>query len=182
VEKELGLEFIYTAEDGVTARPSLEKLGQAVSEFEDGKKRSSEEAKLDLMRAAADFQFGAGAGSMLVEGASVKAPFPKFQLFAEKQLATLIPQYGTIALTVEGGLRLRGYPGYKVEIGDFIPHSSILAPGVLDADPQIRPNDEVIVEGEGLFGVGRALMSGWEMKECSKGIAVELRHSRKIAN
>lgn len=182
VEKELGLEFIYTAEDGVTSRPSLEKLGQAVSEFGDGKKRSSEEAKLDLMRAAADFQFGRGAGHTLVEGASVKAPFPKFQLFTEKQLATLIPQYGTIALTVEGGLRLRGHPGYKVKIGDFIPHSSILAPGVLDADPQIRSNDEVIVEGGEFFGVGRALMSGWEMKECAKGIAVELRHSRKIAN
>ncbi len=182
VEKELGLEFIYTAEDGVTARPSLEKLGQAVSESEGSKKRSSEEAKLDLMSAAADFQFGTGAGNMLASGASVKAPFPKFQLFAEKQLATLIPQYGTIALTVEGGLRLRCHPGYKVKIGDFVPHSSILAPGVLDADPQIRPNDEVIVEGEEFFGVGRALMSGWEMKERSKGIAVELRHSRRIAN
>ncbi len=63
-----------------------------------------------------------------------------------------------------------------------MPHSSILAPGVQDADLQIRPNDEVIVEGEGFFGVGRALMSGWEMRECAKGIAAELRHYRKIVN
>lgn len=67
-----------------------------------------------------------------------------------------------------------------MKIGDFTPHSSILAPGVLDADPQIRPNDEVIVDGEKFIGIGRALMSGWEMKECGRGVAVELRHSKKI--
>ena len=117
---------------------------------------------------------------MLVENAVVRAPFPKFQLFAEKQLATLIPQYGTLALTLEGGVRLRDHPYYRVKIGDFVPHSSILAPGVQDADPHIRPSDEVIVEGEKVFGVGRALMSGWEMKESARGIAVELRHVKLV--
>ncbi|VVB95470.1 Archaeosine synthase [uncultured archaeon] len=182
VESELGLEFIYTADEGVTQNTSLDKLRNTVSELEHTKKRGTENANLDVIRASADYQFGCGAGNMLVtDDANVRAPYPKFQLFAGKQqLATLIPQYGTIALTVEGGMRLRDYPFYKVKIGDFTPHSSILAPGVLDADPQIRPNDEVIVEGEKFFGVGRALMSGWEMKECGKGVAVELRHSKKI--
>ncbi len=180
VEKELGIEFVYTADEGVTSRASLAKLEQAVSVYENIKKRSGEEAKLDLMRAAADYQFARGAGDILVSGAVVKAPFPKFQLFAGKQLATLIPQYGTIALTVEGGLRLADQTNYTVKIGDFTPHSSILAPGVEDAGPQIRPGDEVLVEGDRFFGVGRAHMSGWEMKECGKGIAVELRHSKRI--
>jgi archaeosine synthase len=178
VEKELGLEFVYTADEGVTSRESLRKLEQSVSEYENVKKRAGEEAKLDLMRAAADYQFGKGAGDILVSGAVVKAPFPKFQLFSGKQLATLIPQYGTIALTVEGGLRIASQTDYRVKIGDFTPHSSILAPGVEYADPQIRPGDEVLVEGETFFGVGRAHMSGWEMKQCGKGIAVELRHSK----
>ncbi len=181
VEDEVGLEFIYTAVEGVTQNTSLDKLRNTVSELEHTKKRGTEKANLDIIRATADYQFGYGAGDMLVtDGANIRAPYPKFQLFAEKQLATLIPQYGTIALTVEGGLRLRDQPYYKVKIADFIPHSSILAPGVLDADPEIRPNDEVIVEGENFFGVGRALMSGWEMKECGRGVAVELRHSKKI--
>ncbi len=180
VAGELGLNFVYTADESVTSRASLAKLEQEVSVFENVKKRSGEEAKLDLMRAAADYQFGKGVGDFLVSGAVVKAPFPKFQLFSGIQLATLIPQYGTIALTVEGGLRLAAQPHYIVKIGDFLPHSSILAPGVLEADPQIRPGDEVLVEGERFFGVGRALMSGWEIKECRKGIAVELRHSKTI--
>ncbi len=182
VESDLGLEFIYTADEGVTQNTSLDKLRNTVSGLEHTKKRGNEKANLDVIRATADYQFGRGTGDMLVtDGANIRAPYPKFQLFEGKQqLATLIPQYGTIALTVEGGMRLRDYPCYKVRIGDFTPHSSILAPGVLDADPQIRPNDEVIVESEKFFGVGRALMSGWEMKECGKGVAVELRHSMKI--
>jgi archaeosine synthase len=182
VESKLGLEFIYTAGEGVTSNTSLDKLRNTVSGLEHTKKRVGEQANLDIIRATADYQFGRGAGDMLVtDGANVRAPYPKFQLFeSKKQLATLIPQYGTVALTVEGGMRLRDYPFYKVKIGDFTPHSSILAPGVIEADPQIRPNDEVVVEGEKFFGVGRALMSGWEMKECGKGVAVELRHSKKI--
>lgn len=182
VANELDMEFIYTADTGVTSRESLKNLEDAVSGFENSKKRSAEEGKLDMMRATADYQFGKGAGDNLVtENAIIRAPFPKFQLFVGKQqLATLIPQYGTLALTINGGRRLVDHPDYRIKIADFIPHSSILAPGVLDADPQIRPNDEVIVEGERFFGVGRAFMSGWEMKECKKGIAVELRHSMKL--
>jgi archaeosine synthase len=194
VETELGLDFVYTAEEGVTNHSALERLGLAVSSLENIPKRSTDQAKLDLVRASADYQFGKGAGDMLTWNAIVRAPFPKFQLIAgpdehdtispfskdssKKQLATLIPQYGTIALTVEGGLRLGSHADYRVRIGDFIPHSSILAPGVIDADPQIRPGDEVMVESEKFFGVGKALMSGWEMKESARGIAVELRHSR----
>ena len=179
VEQDLGLEFVYTADEGVTARSSLDRLKEALAGLENIKKRPSEGARLDLIRATADYQFGEGAGALLIKNAAVRAPFPKFQLFAEKQLATLIPQYGTLALTIEGGQRLGIHEGYRVKIGDFTPHSSILAPGVEDADPGIRPNDEVMVEGERFFGVGRALMSGWEMKECAKGVAVELRHSKQ---
>ena len=49
----LGLDLVYTADNGVTSRESLGKLEQAVSTSENGKKRSGDEAKLDLMRAAA---------------------------------------------------------------------------------------------------------------------------------
>ncbi|MCX9084130.1 MAG: archaeosine synthase subunit alpha [Candidatus Methanoperedens sp.] len=181
VASELGLEFIYTADQGVTSYESLDMLRNTVSGFESTKKRTSEQGKLDMMRSIADYQFGKGTGNILVpDDAMIKAPFPKFQLFAgRQQLATLIPQYGTLAVSVDGAIRLRDHPFYKVKIGDFNPHSSILAPGILDADPQIRPGDEVIVEGEKFVGVGRSLMSGWEMKQCGKGMAVELRHSKK---
>ena len=181
VEKELGIAFVYTADDGVAARSSLNNLKDVLSSLEHNKKRSGDETKLDLMRATADYQFGKGAGKLLVPGDGiVRAPYPKHQLFSGKtQLATLIPQYGTLALTADGGMRLREWKDYRVKIADFIPHSTILAPGVIDADPQICPNDEVLVEGDKIFGIGRAVMSGWEMKESTRGVAVELRHVRK---
>ncbi len=179
VETELGLDFVYTADEGVTSGSSLKRLENAGSEG--SKKRGSDEMKLDYIRASLDYQFGRGAGETITAGATAKAPFPKFQLFdGKQQLATLIPQYGTVALTIQGAMRLRDFPYYRVKIADFLPHSSVLAPGVLDADPQIRLNDEVIVAGETFFGVGRAQMSGWEMKESAKGVAVELRHSTRI--
>ncbi|MGB3945079.1 MAG: PUA domain-containing protein, partial [Methanothrix sp.] len=56
----------------------------------------------------------------------------------------------------------------------------VLAPGVTSADDQIRPADEVMVVGERAFGVGRAKMSGWEMVESTRGIAVELRQVEEM--
>lgn len=180
VGKELGIDIIYTSENGVTSQASLNKLKKTISTLENTKKRSSQQIKLDIIRAIVDYQFGKGAGDMLLRNAYVKADFPRFQVFAEKQLATLVPRYGSVSLTIEGGNRLLHHPYYHVVIGNFMPHGSIMAPGIINADPQIRPNDEVIVEGEKIFGVGKALMSGWEMISSDKGIAVQLRHSRKV--
>ena len=85
-----------------------------------------------------------------------------------------------LALSIEGAELILKSRKYIVEIDDFIPCGSILAPGVLQADPQIRPNDEVIVLGERALCVGRALMSGNEMVKSGRGIAVDLRHVKKL--
>ncbi|RPJ73868.1 MAG: tRNA-ribosyltransferase, partial [Alphaproteobacteria bacterium] len=110
-----------------------------------------------------------------------KGRFPKYQLFVGKrQLGTLVPQYGMLALSLEGAELMLKSGKYIVKIDDFIPRGSILAPGVLQADSQIRPNDEVIVLGERAFCVGRAVMSGNEMVNSSRGVAVDLRHVKKL--
>jgi archaeosine synthase len=90
----------------------------------------------------------------------------------------MVPQYGTLSLTLAGARRWvdSDAPVKRVEIDDFVPHGSVLAPGVVDASPDIRPGDEVVVEGPSAFGVGRAAMSGPEMAESSRGIASEVRH------
>jgi archaeosine synthase len=94
-------------------------------------------------------------------------------------MAMITPK-GTIALSLEGARRLEPLGSYTVTIGDFMPKGSLLAPGVIEADEQIRPGDEVIIRGEKAFGVGRAKMSGWEMVESSRGIAVELKQIEEI--
>ncbi|WP_135610230.1 archaeosine synthase subunit alpha [Methanococcoides sp. AM1] len=184
VSKELGIEIIYTSSGNVTSYESLDNLKNTVSgivaegEFGQNKPRS------DLMRAIADYQFGPGAGELLVPDRSkIKAPFPKHQVFIDKkQIATLIPQYGIIALTIDGTRLLAAsddYEGYTVTIDDFLPRGSLLAPGVIDADERIRTGDEVLVKGSKAIGVGRAMMNGKEMVASTRGIAVDLRHIKK---
>ena len=108
------------------------------------------------------------AGKIIVKGREIQDEM-------KRQLAATTPN-GTIALSLAGAKRLEPLGHYVVNIGDFLPKGSLLAPGVVDADEQIRPGDEVIVAGKEAFGVGRARMSGWEMKASRRGVAVEIRH------
>jgi len=55
----------------------------------------------------------------------------------------------------------------------------VLAPGVVEASPDIRPGDEVVIRGPKAFGIGRAEMSGPEMIESTRGVASTVRHVRE---
>ena len=106
--------------------------------------------------------------------------YPKIQVRdgADTQLATMVPEYGTLSFTLEGA-RLwaeSDAPTKRVAIDDFVPHGSVLAPGAVGADDEIRVGDEVVVEGPRAFAVGRAEMFGAEMVESTRGVAVEIRH------
>ncbi|KXS42954.1 MAG: archaeosine tRNA-ribosyltransferase, partial [Methanolobus sp. T82-4] len=181
VSERLGIEMVFTASGSVTSPDSLKRLKEELSKHTEGRARNVEERKKDMMRCLADYQFGKGASGILVpEGTIIKGPFPKYQIFeGKKQLVTLIPQYGTLAVTIEGAERMIGSGRYVVEIDDFVPRGSLLAPGVIKADPQIRPGDEVFVRGKKAICVGRAAMSGTEMQESGRGVAVDLRHVKK---
>jgi len=95
-----------------------------------------------------------------------------------EQLATMVPQYGTLSFTLAGARRWAesDAPTKRVEIDPFVPHGSVLAPGVVDADDDIRVGDEVVIEGPKAFAIGRAEMSGPEMVESTRGVASEVRH------
>ncbi|MDK2893010.1 MAG: archaeosine synthase alpha-subunit [Methanohalophilus sp.] len=181
VARKTGIEFVYTAEDSCTDATSLKKLENTLNEIETEGLRKGDWRR-DTLRAIADYQFGSGAGKLLVqESDKIKAPYPKHQVFAGKmQVTTLVPQYGSLALGLEGAKRIIGMKRYIVHIDDFVPKGSILAPGITDADPDIRPLDEVIVVGKKAIGVGRAFMGGKEMKESVRGVAVDLRHVKKL--
>jgi archaeosine synthase len=170
-----GIDAVYTG--GGTDGDSLARLKEAVVEaVRDA--RALEGYSIQKFRALADYQFGAGASGDLLAG-EVRVKGRELQSAERKALAALTPN-GTIALSVEGAKRLVPRGEYIVEIGDFLPRGDVLAPGVIEADDQIRPGDEVIVVGEAAFGVGKARMSGWEMVESTRGIAVELRHVEKV--
>jgi archaeosine synthase len=168
---DFGLEAVYTG--GGTNSQALQALANAVAEACRGATRLPD-LRLLRYRAHADFHFGPGAGDALLAG-KIIVKGREIQDEMKRQLAATTPN-GTIALSLAGAKRLEPLGCYVVKIGDFLPKGSLLAPGVVDADEQIRPGDEVIVAGEKAFGVGRARMSGWEMKESHRGVAVEIRH------
>ncbi len=166
-----GIEATFTG--GGTKGPALDRLSAAVAEACHGAMRLPD-LRLLRYRAHADYYFGQGAGDLLLEG-KIIVKGREIQDEQKRPLAATTPS-GMIALSLAGARRLEPLGKYIVKIGDFLPKGSLLAPGVLDADEQIRPGDEVIVVGEKAFGIGRAKMSGWEMIASRRGVAVEIRH------
>ncbi|ELY60521.1 tRNA-guanine transglycosylase [Natronococcus amylolyticus DSM 10524] len=177
VEDELELDITYTVEEHPTETESLANLQRALS----GElKYSKREREHNTVRAIADYLLGDGAGDELFSDIQTTSRYPKIQVRDrdETQLATMVPQYGTLSFTLEGAEMWvdSEAPTKRVEIDGFVPHGSVLAPGVVDADEEIRVGDEVVVEGPKAFGVGRAEMFGREMAESTRGIACEIRH------
>ena len=170
-----GIDAVYTG--GGTKDAALARLSEAVGVACHGAVRL-EDHRLQRYRATADYYFGKGASGVLLAG-KVKIRGREVQDEHGKPLAAMTPN-GMLALSIEGAKRLEPLGKYIVTIGDFVPKGSLLAPGVIDADPQIRPGDEVIIKGEKAFGVGRAKMSGWEMVESRRGMAADLRQMREV--
>ncbi len=166
-----------TVSNHPTDADSLRALDEAL----DGERtiRVEEKERLTL-RAIADYQFGAGAGGDLFPEFELQGRYPRLQALAPdgEQLAAVVPQYGTLALTLAGAARwvASDVPVKRVEIDAFRPHGSVLAPGIVDADDSIRVGDEVLIEGPEAFGIGRAAMHGRAMVESTRGEAVDVRH------
>jgi len=177
VEDRLELDITYTVADHPTDDESLANLSQALSGELKYPKREREH---NTVRALADYLLGDGAGDDLFEDIQTTGRYPKIQVRdrEETQLATMVPQYGTLSFTLAGAKQWleSDAPTKRVEIDGFVPHGSVLAPGVVDADEDIRVGDEVVVEGPKAFAVGRAEMFGREMAESTRGIACEIRH------
>ena len=173
--EEHGIDAVYTG--GGTTDEALKRLSEAAAEATAGEE-ILDGFMVQRFTALADYQFGRGAAADLMAG-EVKVTGRGLHSSEKKSLGSITPQ-GTIALALEGAKRPLSRSGYIVEIGDFVPRGDVLAPGVTSADDQIRPGDEVIVKGEAAFGVGRAKMSGWEMVESTRGIAVELRQVEEV--
>ncbi|MFD1585860.1 archaeosine synthase subunit alpha [Halorientalis brevis] len=178
---DLDVEPVFTVDDHPTTSESLSNLG---TELEGELKYPKREREHNTIRAIADYQFGEGAGEAIFPDLQTRSRYPKLRAHDGdgEQLAAMVPQYGMLSLTLAGGKRWveSDAPVKRVEIDDFVPHGSVLAPGVVDASDDIRPGDEVVIEGPSAFGVGRAEMSGPEMAESTRGIASEVRHVEEL--
>jgi predicted RNA-binding protein (TIGR00451 family) len=144
---------------------------------------------LQKIRSVADYQFGRDAGKKLFPD-EVRIVYSKNtgkirHIHLKELLATLRPTTGLFVLTLAGAKRLTSEVKpirYWVKIMDeaepFVAKGrSAFAKHVIDADEEIRPNDEVVVinRKSEVLAVGRALLSGKEMKEFHRGVAVRVR-------
>ncbi|WP_266078494.1 archaeosine synthase subunit alpha [Haladaptatus caseinilyticus] len=177
VEAALDVTFEYTVEGHPTSTESLANLASTLSgELKYGKR----ERQHNTVRAIADYQFGEGAGDELFSSINIESRYPKLRVHDEddEQLAAMVPQYGTLSFTLAGARQWveSDVPEKRVEIDAFAPHGSVLAPGIVDADDDIRVGDEVVIEGPKAFAIGRAEMSGPEMVESTRGVSADVRH------
>ena len=99
-------------------------------------------------------------------------------------MATLRPTDGFFSLGIPGAGRLLKLKPQRLWVKvlddaiDFVSAGrSVFAKHVVDCDDEIRPEEEVIVldDNNGLLAVGRAVLSGEEMRTFDHGVAVRVR-------
>ena len=172
-----GREVIFTrVENGTTSRESLQSLTETLREFQlEGSKEDRTYRYFEKVRKVFDFYFGAGAGeAVLPEDGKVKGS-KMLRLFVGNQQTGTFKD-GVISVTPFGMQRIyNSLRAYWVRI-DFELRGDVFAVGVNEADERIRPDDIVgIVRDEKVVGVGKAVLSGEEMVNAKKGVAVKVR-------
>ena len=149
----------------------------------------SQQIPLKKIRDIANYQFGKGVGRILFPS-DVTISYSKrtgrirHVYLGEKLLVTLRPD-GFFSLSTTAAKRImEGIEPKKLwvkvheEAEPFVAEGkSVFARHVLNADEEIRPQEEVIVvnRNDTVVAVGRAVLSGKEMKTFSRGVAVRVR-------
>lgn len=97
-----------------------------------------------------------------------------------KQIALLNRDTGFYSLRLFGGEVLANLGINIVEIDFDLKTNTLFAPGVVKADNNIIPNDEVVVVRDGdVVGVGKAVLTGKEMETLGNGVAVRIKDRKK---
>ena len=172
-----------------TTPASLRNLEEALRRAAKGmEKMDYSEERIESVRSILGFQFGWEVADALMDnGSYVIGKFPYWKMMRDDpnsrdkiQLGMLTPERGMISLTIEGAEIIAGIGKNTVEMTEFEMKGNLFAVGVMNADPGIRPGDEAIVTLNGkVVAVGVAMMSGKEMVDLKRGIAVKIRHKKK---
>jgi len=144
---------------------------------------------LQKIRSIADYQFARGTGKLLFPD-NVSISFSRrtgrirHVYLQGELLVTLRPTDGFFSLAIEGARRIAQLKPHRswVEVQDdaveFVAKGrSVFAKHVVDCDMQIRPQEEIVVVNSQheVLAVGRAVLTGGEMKAFDVGVAVRVR-------
>jgi len=169
-----------TCEGHPTSNSSVEKLSVTLKKEAERYDIVSKNARImENIKSILSYQFGNT--DIFPEECRIKGKYPNFKIFYKgKQLGMLVENRGMFSLTIEGGEMLAKSNSYFAQIEDFVPHGSIFAVGVVDADKKIRCGDEVVaIHDNEVRAVGVAEMNGEEMVESARGEAIKVRHYKK---
>jgi archaeosine synthase len=171
---------VYTCKDGrVTSHESMENLGNELKKYE---KIRDKNRNLKKLRSIACYQFNTEDASALIpDGSRVMGRFSKRIIQDGEQIATFHYETGLYSLNLKGGFIVKESINKNlVEIDFDLKTNTIFAPGVVNADSDIIPRDEVVIlKNDEVVAVGKAVLSGEEMKNAIKGVAVRIRHRLK---
>ena len=156
-------EVVFTCEDGILSDSSLNKLKKEIEGYE------RYDLYEEMFKHMSRYQFG-----IEFEG-QVRGKYPNLDLFNGGRVARSDLRYGMLDVYEIAARELLSNRLYWVQIGEFEPKNKIFASGVINADEKIRPNDLVIFYSSTIMGVGLAVMSGKEMVESEKGVAVRVK-------
>ncbi|MCS7122306.1 MAG: archaeosine synthase subunit alpha [Archaeoglobaceae archaeon] len=156
-------DVIYTAEGSIISESSLKKLSAVL---EDESYNFFDQIFPSISRYQFDLEFDG----------DVFGKYPEIELYkCDEKVARIDLNYGKIDVYMFAAKRLLKEKKFFVKIGNFEPKGTIFAPGIIEADEKIRPNDTVVFYSDEIIGVGTALMSGKEMINKKKGAAVKVK-------
>lgn len=170
---------VYTCNDGrTTSWDSMDNLKMEVKKYPRVK---TKEKRLKGFRSIARYQFRTSKADLLIpEGTKAVGRFTRRMLYEKEQLATLSFETGLYSLNLKGGEKLKEIGVNWVEIDFDMKTNTLFNPGVINADPNIIPKDEVVIlKDNDVVGVGKAVLSGEEMIKSTKGVGVRVRHRVK---
>ena len=165
------------ADERPTSPDSLYNLRMELKKHQKVNRR---EKTLHELKSIAKYQFGEGGEDFIPDNVKTKGMYHKRILSDGVQLALLNKDYGMYRLNLAGGEILKNMGINIVKIDFNLETNTVFAPGIVEADHKIIPNDEVVVvKDDTVVGVGKAIMTGREMEECDNGIGVKIKHRLK---
>ncbi len=145
----------------------------------------------------ANYQFGKEVGSVLFNKkvhleCSRRTGRIRHIYKAGHLIATLRPKDGYLALTPHGAKillsKIRHLPNtvrVQNDVSDVVKAGGdVFAKHIIQADLRLRPGEEaIVIDNSGrLLGVGRAVLSGADMQNFKRGVAVKLRRGVDVAS
>lgn len=170
---------VFTCEDNNTrSADSLENLKNEVKKED---KVPANKHKIHDLRSIARYQFNSKEMDALIpENTRTSGRFNTRIMIEKEQIATLHFETGLYTLNLKGGEILNDQQINRIFIDFNLQSNTLFAPGIIDADDNIIPNDEVvIIKDDTVVGVGKSMMSTDELINADKGIGVKIRHQIK---